>query len=156
MDEKLLYWTLLVVVANCSLIPLTNAAAAKPVYCDLDKNLPVKVQSMDIDPNPVVRGKPATFTISATSNRTIAGGKISIDVLFYGLIVYTESHDLCTQTTCPIKQGSFVLTNSQSLPGFTPAGDYRLRLKMKDAVDKVLTCVYFNFKIVHDSLIAQI
>lgn len=156
MDEKLLCWTLLVVVVNCSLIPLTNAAAAKPVYCDLDKNFPVKVQSMDIDPNPVVRGKPATFTISAISNRAITGGKVGIDVLFYGLIVYTESHDLCTETTCPVKQGSFVLKNSQSLPGFTLAGDYRLRMKIKDADDKVLTCVYFNFKIVHGSLFAQI
>jgi len=156
MDEKLLCLTLLVVVANCSLIPLTNAAAAKPVYCDLDKSFPVKVKSVDIDPNPVVSGKPATFKISATSNKDIPGGKVSIDVFFHGLRVHTESHDLCTKTTCPINQGSFVLTNSQSLPGFTPAGDYKLRMKMMDADDKVLTCVYFNFKIVHDSLIAQI
>lgn len=156
MDEKLLCWVLLVVVANCSLISLTNAAAAKPIYCDLDKSFPVKVKSVDIDPNPVVTGKPATFTISATSSKAIPGGRLSLDVFFYGLRVHTESHDLCTETTCPVKQGSFVLTNSQSLPGFTPAGDYKLRLKMMDAGDKVLTCVYFDFKIVHGSLIAQI
>lgn len=156
MDRKLLCWALLVVVASSSLIPLTKAAASEPSYCDSDTSYPVKVKSVDIDPNPVVSGAPATFKISAIADEALSGGKLSIDVFFYGVRVHTESHDLCTKTTCPIEQGSFVLTHSQSLPGFTPAGAYKLKMKMIDADDKQLTCVNINFKIVHGSLIAQI
>jgi len=156
MDGKLLCLALLVVVANCSLIPLANSAAAKPVYCDLDKSFPVKVKSVDIDPYPLVSGKLATFKISATCNETIPSGKLNILIFFYGLPVHTENHDLCTKTACPVKQGGFVLTNSQSLPGSTTAGEYKLRMKMMNAYDKLLTCVYVSFKIVHGSLIAQI
>ncbi|KAH9298882.1 hypothetical protein KI387_030564, partial [Taxus chinensis] len=80
----------------------------------------VKVDNLLINPDPVVSGKPATFEISATSEDAISGGRLSVEVFFYGIHVHTESRDLCSKTTCPVKQGSFILTNSQSLPGFTP------------------------------------
>nr|ABK23239.1 unknown [Picea sitchensis]ABR17915.1 unknown [Picea sitchensis] len=156
MDRKSLCWALLVVVASSSLIPLTNAAASEPSYCDSDASYPVKVESVDIDPSPVVSGAPATFKISAISDEALSGGKLSIDVFFYGVRVHTENHDLCTKTTCPIEKGSFVLTHSQSLPGFTPSGSYKLKMKLIDVDDKQLTCVNINFKIVRGSLVAQI
>lgn len=156
MDRKSLFCALLVAVAISSLISLINAAASEPTYCDSDASYPVKVESVDINPNPVVSGAPATFKISAISGESLSGGKLSIDVFFYGVRVHTESHDLCTKTSCPIEQGSFVLTHSQSLPGFTPAGAYKLKMKLMDVDDNQLTCVNINFKIVHSSLIAQI
>ncbi|KAH9322509.1 hypothetical protein KI387_017148, partial [Taxus chinensis] len=121
-----------------------------------EDNYQVKVENVGIIPNPIVSGKPATFNVSATSEDQIPAGKLSIEVFFYGIRVHTESHDLCSKTTCPIKQGSFILTNSQSLPGFTPSGDYRLRMKMMDADNKVLTCIYINLRIVHDSMISEV
>lgn len=156
MDGKSHCWVLVVVVVSSSLIALANAAASEPTYCDLDTSYPVKVKSVDINPNPVVSGAPATFKISAISEEALSGGKLSIDVFFYGVRVHTESHDLCTKTTCPIEQGSFVLTHSQSLPGFTPPGLYKLKMKLIDADDNQLTCVNIGFKIVRGSLIDQI
>jgi len=156
MDGKSLYWVLLVVVVSSSLIPSTNAVASEPTYCDSETSYPVKVESVDINPSPVVSGAPATFKISAIADEALSGGKLSIDVFFYGVRVHTESHDLCTKTTCPIEQGSFVLTHSQSLPGFTPPGLYKLKMKMIDADDNQLTCVNISFKIVRGSLIDQI
>uniref|UniRef100_A0A0C9RG92 TSA: Wollemia nobilis Ref_Wollemi_Transcript_28510_871 transcribed RNA sequence n=1 Tax=Wollemia nobilis TaxID=56998 RepID=A0A0C9RG92_9CONI len=149
-----LCWAILLVVASsCS----NHAYAyAETSYCGSEDSYLVKVKSVDIDPNPVVSGKPATFTISATSENGITGGKLTIEVFFYGVRVHTESHDLCTKTTCPVEQGAFTLTNSQSLPGFTPPGAYRIRMKMIDADDNVLTCIYIKFNIVHDSMISEI
>lgn len=43
-----------------------------------------------------------------------------IDVSYFGLRIHSETHDLCAETSCPISMGDFVLSHTQSLPGFTP------------------------------------
>ncbi|PPR99220.1 hypothetical protein GOBAR_AA21459 [Gossypium barbadense] len=102
-------------------------------YCDNKGNYVVKVDGVDISPNPVISGKPATFTISASTRgpslasyeyifagQAITGGKAEIDVYFFGFHIHQETHDLCEETSCPITVGNFVLSHNQVLPGFTP------------------------------------
>ncbi|GLJ31246.1 hypothetical protein SUGI_0626540 [Cryptomeria japonica] len=144
MGKKLLCWALFLIAASF-IIP---AIANKPTYCGTEDRYEVKVDNVRITPNPIVSGKSATFNISATSEDVIPAGKLSIEVYLFGICVYTEIHDLCSKTTCPIKKGDFILTNSQSLPWFTPPGNYKLRMKMMDADDKILTCIYIEFSIV--------
>lgn len=43
-----------------------------------------------------------------------------IDVSYFGWHVYSETHDLCGETPCPVSAGNFVIAHSQVLPGFTP------------------------------------
>lgn len=43
-----------------------------------------------------------------------------IDVAYFGWHVYSETHDLCGETTCPVSVGDFVVAHTQDLPGFTP------------------------------------
>ncbi|KAH9322528.1 hypothetical protein KI387_017167 [Taxus chinensis] len=190
MEGELKFWALLflIIAATFSTFPATNADE-NTEYCGSEKDYSVKVDSVDIDPNPVVRGEPATFNISATSGCSslsisditavhrekyivihgeklvepilvkkagLSGGKLTIEVFFYGLRVHAESHNLCTKTTCPIKEGSFILTHSQSLPAFTPPGSYRLRIKMTGTDSKLLTCIYVKFTIVRGSIISEI
>jgi len=50
----------------------------------------------------------------------ISGGKVVIRVLYVGIPVHTETHDLCDETACPVAPGSFVLSHSQTLPSITP------------------------------------
>lgn len=156
MENRWIYFALNLVlfVTTPSFILVTNAV--KPTYCGSEDSFQVKVDNVVISPNPVVSGNPATFEISATSEDDISGGILSIEVFYYGLPVHTESHDLCSKTSCPVKQGSFVLMNSQSLPGFTPPGSYKLRMKMMDTDNKLLTCININFNIVHGSMISEI
>lgn len=51
----------------------------------------------------------------------ISGGKLVIEVSYFGVHVHTETHDLCEKLSCPITAGDFALTNSQTLPSFTPS-----------------------------------
>eukprot|EP01018_Ginkgo_biloba_P010841 Gb_36544 [translate_table: standard] len=154
MDGKSLSWALVLIVVTCSLVSISHAAT-KVSYCESEDSYPVLVQSVDINPDPVVSGKPATFSISATAKDAIPAGKLKIEVYYYGMRVHTESHNICTKTSCPINKGSFVLTNSQSLPGFTPPGAYKLKMKMLDVEDNQLTCININFSIIRGSLIAK-
>ncbi|MQL91675.1 hypothetical protein Taro_024292 [Colocasia esculenta] len=103
----------------CFLLFLT--VAATPVhYCDKQADYAVKVREVVIKPDPVVRGKPATFSISAVTKDDIAGGKLVIDVKYFGVHIHQETHDLCDETSCPVSGGDFVISHKQVLPGFTP------------------------------------
>lgn len=52
--------------------------------------------------------------------QSISGGKLVIDVSYFGVHIHSEVHDLCDETLCPISTGDFLIAHSQVLPGFTP------------------------------------
>ncbi len=54
------------------------------------------------------------------AGQAISSGKVLIEVSYFGVHVHTEKHDLSEEISCPIAVGNFVLTHSQTLPGFTP------------------------------------
>ncbi|KAF5744929.1 phosphatidylglycerol/phosphatidylinositol transfer protein [Tripterygium wilfordii] len=121
--------------------------ATRVAYCDKKGNYAVKVSGVEISPDPVARGEPATFEISAKTGQDISGGKVVIDVSYFGIHVRTETHDLCEEASCPITAGQFLLSHTQTLPAFTPPGSYTLKMRMEDEKNEQLTCISFNFKI---------
>ncbi|KAK8697683.1 hypothetical protein V6N13_113822 [Hibiscus sabdariffa] len=130
-----------------SLLFLPSLQATSFKYCDKEDNYVVKVRGIEISPNPVARGKPATFTISASTGQAITGGKAVIDVSYFGVHIHQETHSLCEETSCPISVGNFVLSHNQVLPGFTPPGSYTLKMTLSADGIPQLTCISFNFKI---------
>ncbi|GLT65787.1 hypothetical protein SLA2020_381980 [Shorea laevis] len=148
---------------NCMILPLflslclllSSTQATDVQYCDKTADYSVKVKGVEISPYPVARGKPATFSISATADGAITGGKLTIDVAYFGWHVHSETHDLCAETSCPVTTGDFVVAHSQVLPGFTPPGSYSLKMRMYDADKNELTCIGFNFDIGFASSVAD-
>ncbi|XP_004497639.1 uncharacterized protein [Cicer arietinum] len=125
-------------------------------YCDKKANYNVDVKGVQISPDPIARGQPATFTIAATTSQALSGGKLVIDVSYFGWHVYSETHDLCGETSCPISVGDFVIAHSQVLPGFTPPGSYSLKMKLYDGNNNnELTCITFGFSIGFGSSVAD-
>ncbi|KAL5575018.1 hypothetical protein UlMin_017679 [Ulmus minor] len=147
--------TLLLLCSSFYLI-LPSIEAASVKYCDKKGNYAVKVQGVEISPNPVVSGQPATFNISASTGQAISGGKVVIEVAYFGIHVHTETHDLGEEISIPIAAGNFVLSHSQTLPGFTPPGSYVLKMTMEDNKSRVLTCISFNFKISFGSSVSAV
>ncbi|XP_042510380.1 putative phosphatidylglycerol/phosphatidylinositol transfer protein DDB_G0282179 [Macadamia integrifolia] len=127
------------------IVPSVQAKAVR--YCDRKGNYAVKVSGIEMSPDPVVRGEPATFSIIASTGEAISGGKMLIDVSYFGVPIHKETHDLCGETSCPVSLGDFVISHTQVLPGYTPPGSYTLKMTMSDADGNVLTCVSFDFKI---------
>ncbi|KAF4371025.1 hypothetical protein G4B88_002954 [Cannabis sativa] len=115
-------------------------------HCDNKIDYAIKVHGVEISPDPVVIGKPVSFIISASTGQDIPGGKVVIKVSYFGLQVHTETHNLCEEISCPIAAGNFVLSHSQTLPGFAPPGSYTLKMTMENK-NQLLTCIKFNFKI---------
>lgn len=104
----------------------------------------------------------------------LPGGKVMIDVAYFGLHVHSETIDLCRETSCPVSAGDFVLSHKQTLPIFTPPvsqcsfffllpvnnfyrhfynliliwqGSYTLKMRMQDSNNHLLTCITFGFTI---------
>ncbi|CAO2820214.1 unnamed protein product [Amaranthus hypochondriacus] len=123
-------------------------------YCGKEADYEVKIYRVDISPNPVTRGRPATFSLSAFTEKAILGGKLNIDVSYFGWHVYSDTHDLCTKISCPVPAGDFVISHSQLLPVFTPPGSYSLKLKIVDANKLQLSCITFGVTITFGSFVA--
>uniref|UniRef100_A0A2P2JV73 Putative phosphatidylglycerol/phosphatidylinositol transfer protein DDB_G0282179 isoform X2 n=1 Tax=Rhizophora mucronata TaxID=61149 RepID=A0A2P2JV73_RHIMU len=145
--------THLLFIATCLLLPSVLSTDVK--YCDKEANYAVKVYGVDISPNPVVTGEPATFNISGSTGQTLSGGKVVIDVSYFSIHVHRETHDLCDEICCPVAVGSFVLSHTQRLPGYTPPGSYTLKMTMKDNDNEELTCIRFKFNIGFGSLVSD-
>ncbi|KAJ8754541.1 hypothetical protein K2173_005702 [Erythroxylum novogranatense] len=124
-------------------------------YCDKKEEYDVKVNGVEITPYPIARGEPATFSISANTDKSISGGKLQIEVAYFGWHIHTETHNLCDETSCPVTTGDFVVAHSQVLPGFTPPGSYALTMKMFDGDKHQLTCISFDFDIGFASSVAD-
>ncbi|GMI92278.1 hypothetical protein like AT3G11780 [Hibiscus trionum] len=138
---------IVLLLLSFSLLFLPSLQATDFTYCDKKGNYAVKVKGVAISPNPVVRGQPATFAISASTGKAITGGKAVIDVSYFGIHIHQETHDLCEETSCPIAVGNFVLSHKQVLPGFTPPGSYTLKMTISGEGIQELTCISFKFKI---------
>ncbi|XVF19599.1 hypothetical protein REPUB_Repub11eG0124800 [Reevesia pubescens] len=145
MDAVAAQFKLILLAISLLFLPSLQATDFK--YCDNEGNYVVKVDGVDISPNPVVRGKPATFAISASTDQAISGGTAVIDVSYFGIHIHQETHALCEETSCPIAVGNFVLSHNQVLPGFTPPGTYALKMTLSGEGIPQLTCITFNFKI---------
>ncbi|KAF3442765.1 hypothetical protein FNV43_RR16682 [Rhamnella rubrinervis] len=143
----------LLLVLLCLIVPQIQAHDVH--YCDKKVDYDVKVKAVDISPYPVARGKPAKFSISATTGEAITEGKMMIEVSYFGWHIYSESQDLCVETSCPISTGDFVVSHSQVLPGFTPPGSYSLKMKMYNGSNSELTCITFDFYIGFASSVAD-
>ncbi|KAF5190473.1 MD-2-related lipid recognition domain-containing protein / ML domain-containing protein [Thalictrum thalictroides] len=124
-----------------------KSKTTKVEYCDNKTKYAVNVTGVEITPNPVSRGKPTTFVISASTGESISGGDLTIEVKYFGLPVHSEKFDLCKETSCPVATGDFVVSHTQELPGVTPPGTYTLKLKMLQGDGKELSCVHFDFSI---------
>ncbi|KAL5218996.1 hypothetical protein ABZP36_019680 [Zizania latifolia] len=132
------------VVALLLLLP--DSSATDVEYCSSGRDYPVKVSGVEIVPDPVVSGQPATFKISASTGRSITRGKLVIDVKYFFFHVHSESHDLCEETSCPAT-GEFVLAHQQTLPSITPPGSYTITMKLLGDTNKELTCITIGFSI---------
>ncbi|KAL5197395.1 hypothetical protein ABZP36_000907 [Zizania latifolia] len=136
----------LLAVAACVVLLPSASAVTDVEYCNKGKNYPVKVSGLEIVPDPVARGEPATFKISASTDKTIGKGKLVIDVKYFFFYVHSETRELCEVTSCPAS-GDFLVAHQQTLPSYTPPGSYTITMKMLGDNNEELSCISFGFSI---------
>lgn len=54
------------------------------------------------------------------AGKALYGGDVVIGVSYVGVPVHSETIDLCKEVSCPVANGNFVISHSQTLPAITP------------------------------------
>ncbi|KAL4777874.1 Phosphatidylglycerol/phosphatidylinositol transfer protein [Aspergillus nidulans var. acristatus] len=116
-------------------------------YCSEPSGDILKIQSVDLAPNPPKAG--TTLKIKAAGNlheRIEAGAYVVLEVK-YGLIsLLRQTADLCAQLTnvdlqCPLEEGPMVLTKEVDLPQQIPPGRYTVHADVYTKDNKRITCL---------------
>ncbi|MED6169574.1 hypothetical protein PIB30_022514 [Stylosanthes scabra] len=156
-STSMLYILLLLCFSFSTILLQAQAETVK--YCEKSANYVVKVSDVEILPDPVVKGEPFTFKISAYSPETIPNGDLVYEISYAGAEGAPPAifhHDLCEEAPCPLPAGHFTLTHTELLPSYTPSGTYHVKLTFKDYKDNQLTCITFPFKIGSESSVSAI
>ncbi|KAI5855966.1 putative Phosphatidylglycerol/phosphatidylinositol transfer protein [Tricharina praecox] len=110
---------------------LTKVPGANPLfYCGDNSKDIVKIQSLNLTPNPPLPGK--TLVVDAVGSLKSAitkGAKVDVSVK-YGLItMFKQTADICDNLNqvdleCPVKAGKLTLTKAIDIPNQIPPGTY--------------------------------
>ncbi|XVF69290.1 hypothetical protein PTKIN_Ptkin11bG0069100 [Pterospermum kingtungense] len=150
--EPLAQFRLILVLFFTIFLLLAYNQAENVTYCDGSRHYIVNVNNFEVSPDPIMVGRPAAFTISASTSEPISDGMVVIDVSFLGFHIHTEIRDLCDEVACPVAAGNFMLSHYQTLPGFAPSGFYTIQLTLHDQNKLELACIRIKCKIGMGSL----
>ena len=115
-------------VGNCANLPGTATFTASQV---------------DLAPSPITIGGKVTVTSKGALKAPITEGATYKVVLKLGAVtIFTESHNLCENTACPIAAGDDVtLTVSQGVPAAAPAGKFTMQTTVSAADGSIISCI---------------
>ncbi|KAI0387663.1 phosphatidylinositol/phosphatidylglycerol transfer protein [Hypomontagnella monticulosa] len=122
-------------------------------FCDTDhSNDIVKIESVDLLPNPPETGAELVIRATGTVFETINdGAKVNL-VVKYGLIkLISTTADLCEQIgnvdlECPIEKGVLSITKSVDIPKEVPPGTYNVYAEVINNDTKPITCLQATVK----------
>ncbi|KAI0840895.1 phosphatidylglycerol/phosphatidylinositol transfer protein [Hypoxylon sp. FL0890] len=122
-------------------------------FCDTDhSNDIVKIESVDLLPNPPETGAELVIRATGTVFETIENGAYVNLVVKYGLIrLISTKADLCEQIKnvdleCPIEKGVLSLTKSVEIPKEVPPGTYNVYAEVVNHDEKPITCLQATVK----------
>ncbi|KAI1768801.1 phosphatidylinositol/phosphatidylglycerol transfer protein [Hypoxylon sp. FL1150] len=122
-------------------------------FCDSDhSNDIVKIESVDLLPNPPESGAELVIRATGTVFEPITDGAYVNLVVKYGLIrLISTQADLCEQIgnvdlECPIEKGVLSITKAVEIPKEVPPGTYNVFAEVINADNKPITCLQATVK----------
>jgi len=111
---------------------------------------PYTVSTVTMTPDPAVRGKPVTVTVSGTSTESTTTASTWASVTKYGpLTVSSLNGTVCSIVTnckCPCPAGTITTSLTTNTPNIAPLGTYTGTLKGNDGNGHESTCVTYSFQ----------
>ncbi|KAI2624271.1 ML domain-containing protein [Hypoxylon sp. NC1633] len=122
-------------------------------FCDSDHSSDiVKIESVDLLPNPPESGADLVIRATGTVFETITEGATVHLIVKYGLIrLINTTADLCEQIKnvdleCPIEKGILSITKSVEIPKEVPPGTYNVYAEVINTDGKPITCLQATVK----------
>ncbi|CAN6674943.1 phosphatidylglycerol/phosphatidylinositol transfer protein [Trichomonascus vanleenenianus] len=115
--------------------------------CDVDIAQLLRIDQIDISPNPPERG--AELTISAKgflAEDIEEGAYVAVDVRYGYIRLVNQKFDLCEQAgnvdlQCPLEKGDQNITKTVELPDEIPPGKFIVTARAYTVDDVLLTCL---------------
>ncbi|TYK25335.1 putative phosphatidylglycerol/phosphatidylinositol transfer protein [Cucumis melo var. makuwa] len=126
--------------------------ATRVQLCDETAEYDITVKGVEISPSPIVRGHPTNMTFNLLIGNPIIAGKMVVDISYFGWHIYSDSHDICVETSCPYLSGDFALPPLRTPLAFFLPGSYHMQITIVDGDDNKLTCFGFDYELVIASL----
>jgi len=135
----LLFFCLMVLVAA----DFTWSSCASP-------DAKAKVQTVTLNPDPIVRGQDVAVELYGELEEIVTGGTAKISISYMGFEVYSRQENNCDVLDCPIHSGplnaSFTVEGS-AIPSYAPAGQYTGRSVIQDQNGEELVCLDLSFSL---------
>lgn len=95
-----------------------------------------------VDPPNLVKGKSIRIKIGGVMLQDVVLSKLHLDTFYNGKTIYTDDVD---KKNLAIKKGRWAYDYEASVPTFTPAGHWEIRLYLVDTDNKNLSCLKATF-----------
>lgn len=115
--------------------------------CDASTPQLLKLERVDILPNPPLKGQNLTFTATGTISGDIKkGAYVDVDVRYGFIKLIHQTYDLCEEITkvdleCPIKKGLQKIQKTVEIPNEVPPGRYVVYARAYTKDDVFITCL---------------
>jgi len=101
------------------------------------------INGMSLTPDPPVPGQNFSLSVSYLLNEDVIGGTSFYEASLNGL-PWTQTDDLCTQTSCPIVAGQHTEVSTTEFPTFT--GKLTTAITWDDTSGREIWCVNVVYK----------
>lgn len=122
-----------------------------PVYtCDVTESQLLEISSVELDPNPPVRGKNLTITAAGKLLKEVEeGAYVDVEVRLGYIKLLTQTFDLCEtledndvgDLTCPLAAGLYSVQKEVEIPAEVPPGKYVVIARAYNVDDELITCL---------------
>ncbi|KAJ3719838.1 ML domain-containing protein [Lentinula raphanica] len=116
--------------------------------CGLETD-PVRIQNIEISPDPPIPGKALTVTVTGTANEVIEWGAKADVTVKLGLIkLLTKTFDVCEEAEkanatvqCPVEKGQYVVEQTVDLPKEIPQAKFKIHVSGYTVDDEDMMCM---------------
>lgn len=134
-------------LAVCVLALVAFVAAEDWWLCDKAAPYHLKIDSLTFDPSPLQVGKPFSLTLKGNLDKSIRGGKSTMDVSYLGVKILSKTVMNCDYPAlfkCPTDVGPHTYSISDTIPAVTPRGTYSGKLSAVDQDGEQIICIQFK------------
>ena len=133
----------------CSTKCIVNSHDFKKCPNTTDK---LAVSAVSLSPDPIVPGTNVVVKLSGGPTAVIvSGGKATLSLKLFGVVIFTEDFDICTQfgIKCPVAVGEkWTAQITQAIPKQAPAGaPITTIIDIFDKAGKKLSCLEMEVKV---------
>ena len=134
-------------VLGVAIAAATPVAASPAPFTSCAPQSTLQVNSVDIEPQPLVPGKKVTVRADGTLSERLTDGTYNADVRYMGVSVQQLSGSLGEVISLPAGPGPVTVQRKFKVPKQAPSGSYELTVSATDQNGATLTCLTVPFRV---------